>query len=246
MLKRMRIDPKGTTSGWPTLTVRGILRRLRCRSPLTLPDLEVAADLPLGGGRRLVKVLRAEGFIEPRGRGAWDLTQAGIRYSVATAAKPVTRATAEQALAQFLDRVRRVDQDPYFLAKAIRVVLYGSMLRPDVQLLSDVDLAVQLAPKEADPERAQELNQARVEEFAARGHAFRDILEVAHCWRRETFRFLKGRSRVISLADYAVEKSFLLAVPHQFLIGAPEQVPAEGPAMPTPPPRKRRPRGVPF
>lgn len=245
MLKRVRIDPKATISGWPTLTVRGILRSLRGRSPWTLPDLEAAAELPPGGGRRLVKVLRTEGYIERSGRVAWDLAQAGIRYSVATAAKPVTRATAEQALAQFLDRVQRVDEDPYFLAKAIRVVLYGSMLKPDVQRLSDVDLAVQLVPKEADPERAQVLNKERVEDLAARGHEFRNILEVAHCWYRETFKFLQSRSRVVSLADYDVEKSFILAVPHQFIIGTPEQIPADEPTTPRPA-RKRRPRGVPF
>ena len=202
--------------------------------------------MPTGGGRRLAEVMRDEGFVEPSGRGGWRLTQAGVTFSVATAAKPVTRATAEQALAQFLDRVRRAGQDPYFLAKPIRVVLYGSMLKRDVQRLSDVDLAVELVPKEADPARAQVLNQERVEELAARGHEFRNILEVGHCWHRETFKFLKSRSRVISLADYAVEKSFILAVPHQFLIGTPEQTQASEPATPAPAARKRRPRGVPF
>jgi len=36
----------------------------------------------------------------------------------------------------------------------------------------------------------------------------------------ETFRFLKGRSRVIFLADYNVEKGSVLAVPHRMLLGA--------------------------
>jgi predicted nucleotidyltransferase len=246
MLKQVRIDPKGTIAGWSTLTVRCVLRSLRGRSPWTLLELESAAKLHTGSGRRLVKVLRDQGLVEPTGRAGWGLTQAGVRFSVATAAKPVTRATAERALAQFLNRVRRAEQDPYFLARPIRVVLYGSVLKPDVERLSDVDLAVQLVPKEADPERAQLLNQERVEELAARGHEFRNILEVAHCWHRETFKFLKGRSRVISLADYAVEKSFILAVPHQFVIGTPEQIHADEPVTPAPPPRKRRPRGVPF
>lgn len=246
MLKRMRIDPKGMIAGWPTLTVRGVLRSLRGQSVWTLPELEAAAELPAGSVRCLVKALRDQGFVEPSGRAGWGLTQAGVRFSVATAAKPITRATADQALAQFLDRVRRADQDPYFMAKPIRVVLYGSMLKPDVERLSDVDLAVQLVPKEADRERAQLLNQERVEELAARGHEFRSILDVGHCWHWETFKFLKSRSRVISLADYAVEKSFVLAVPHQFLIGAPEQTQAHESTTPAPAPRKRRPRGAPF
>jgi len=219
---------------------------LRGRISWSLPDLEAAAELPAGKGRALAQVLRAEGLVERSGRGVWTLTQEGVTFSAATAAKPVTRATAERALAQLLDRVRRVDQDPYFLAKVTRLVLFGSMLKPEVQRLSDVDLAVELAPKEADYEHAQVLNRQRAEELASRGHQFRSFLEVEHCWHRETFQFLKGRSRVIALADYAAEKSFVLAVPHRVLIGTPEQIPAEKPATPVPWLRRRRPRRVPF
>jgi len=34
---------------------------------------------------------------------------------------------------------------------------------------------------------------------------------------------LKRQSRVIAIADYSVEKTFVLRVPHRFLIGQPEQ-----------------------
>src|SRR5207245_320136 len=108
---------------------------------------------------------RAEGLVDWSREEVWNLTQAGITLSAATAAAPVTRATAERALAQFLDRVRRVDQDPYFLAKVTRLVLFGSMLRPEVQRLSDVDLAVELSPKEADFDRSRVLNRERAEEL---------------------------------------------------------------------------------
>ena len=49
-------------------------------------------------------------------------------------------------------------------------------------------------------------------------------------------RFLKGRSRVISLADYTMEKSLVLAVPHRMLLGEPEELEPEPPpkALPTP------------
>jgi len=242
----MRIDPKATICGWPALTLRKVLRRLRGQLSWSLSDLEAAAGLPPGKGRALAQVLRAEGFVEVTGHGVWNLTQAAVTFSSATAAKPVTRATAERALAQFLDRVSRVNQDSYFLAKVTRLVLFGSMLMPEVQRPSDVDLAVELVPKEADSERAHVLNRQRAEELNSRGHQFRNFLEVAHCWHRETFQFLKGRSRVIALADYAVEKSFVLAVPHRVLIGTPEQILTEKPAAPAPSPRRRRPRGSPF
>jgi hypothetical protein len=49
---------------------------------------------------------------------------------------------------------------------------------------------------------------------------FESFLEEQFCWFLETFRFLKGRSRVFSLADYNVEKRLVLAVPLRMLRGS--------------------------
>jgi predicted nucleotidyltransferase len=142
-----------------------------------LPELEVAAGLTPGNGRALIKALKSEGLIEPAGRGAWTITQAGQTLSSATAAKRVTRATAEEALQQFLGRVERVNNDPYFLGKVTRAVLFGSMLKPETERLSDIDLAVEVASKEADLGRAREQDYERVEELGTQGHCFRNFVE---------------------------------------------------------------------
>ena len=68
--------------------------------------------------------------------------------------------------------------------------------------------------------------------MARAGHVFRDIFDIHLHWRREIFRFLKNRSRVISLADYTAEKSFAMNVPHRMLLGKEEIVPAELPPEP--------------
>ena len=133
----MRIDPKGTVAGWPALLVRRTLRRLRTRLPWGLGELESAAAVEAGEGRTLIKALLAEGLIEADGRDAWKVTQAGRTLSSATAAKRVTRTTAEKALEQFLGRVEQVNNDPYFLGKVTRVVLFGSMLKPEVERSSE-------------------------------------------------------------------------------------------------------------
>jgi predicted nucleotidyltransferase len=151
---RMRIDPKSMIGGWPALIVRKTLRHLRVWDQWGVETLESIAALAPGTGSDLVKALLVEGLIESCARGAWSVTQAGCAFSVATAAQLVTRVTAERALAQFLDRVEQVNRDPYFLGKVVRVVLFGSMLKPEVMRLSDVDLAVELATKESDSEQA--------------------------------------------------------------------------------------------
>jgi len=243
----MRIDAKETIGQYPVLLVRSTLRHLRDRPIWGVVELEAPAGLTPGEGRAMVRALRSEGLIEAAGRGAWKITQAGMTFSSATAARRITRATAEEALHQFLGRVERVNNDPYFLGKVTRVVLFGSMLKPEVERLSDVDLAVEVAPKDADFDRASVKNYERAEELAAQGHRFRNFLEQECCWYFEVFRFLKGHSRVIALADYAAEKALVLTVPHRVLLGAAEStssVPSVG--SPQSQVRKRRPRGCPF
>jgi len=243
----MRIDPKGMIGDCPALLVRKALRYLRDCDRWEAGVMEAAAALAPGTGGALIKALRTEGLIEASGSGVWTITQAGQRFSAATAAKPITRATAERALSEFLERATQVNESPYFLAKVTRLVLFGSMLRPEVERLSDVDLAVELARKEADFERARLLNYQRAEELAAQGRRLRNFLEWEICGHLETFRFLKGRSRVIALAEYSIEKALVLTVPHRFLIGEPEPMAVDSkPARTQPAVRNRRPRGCPF
>jgi predicted nucleotidyltransferase len=163
----MPIDPKGTIAGWPALLVRHTLRQLRTRLKWGLAELESAASVHAAEARALIKALLAAGLFEAQDRGAWAVTQAGQTLSSATASKRVTRATAQKALEQFLRRVERVNGDPYFLAKVTRLVLFGSILNPEVDRLSDVDLAVELSSKEEDFERARVRNYERVEELVS-------------------------------------------------------------------------------
>jgi predicted nucleotidyltransferase len=242
----MRIDPKSTIGGCPALIVRKMLRHLRVWDQWGVETLESIAALAPGTGRDLVKALQVEGLIESCARGAWSVTQAGCAFSVATAAKLVTRVTAERALAQFLERVEHVNRDPYFLGKVVRVVLFGSMLKPEVMRLSDVDLAVELATKGSDSEQAHEQNHRRAEELATKGKQFRNVIEVELCWYFETRHFLKGGSRVIALADYQTEKPFVLAVPHRVLLGEDELLPDDPKPKSRPMVRSRRPRDCPF
>ena len=114
----MRIDPEGTIAGKPALLVRGCLRTLRVRISWDLAALEAAASLEAGTGRSLLRALSAAGLVKSLGRGWWEITQAGQRLSSATAAKPITRATAEKALRDFLGRVELVNPGCAFLGQS--------------------------------------------------------------------------------------------------------------------------------
>jgi hypothetical protein len=106
--------------------------------------LEKAASVEPGRGPALAKALSAEGLIKRVRPDTWTITQDGQRLSSAAAAKPLSRVTAERVLCEFLKRVDKVNRDAYFLGRVNRVVLFGSMLRAEVAVLSDLDLAVEI------------------------------------------------------------------------------------------------------
>jgi len=104
-----------------------------------------------------------------------------------------------------------------FLGRVVTVVLFGSMLRPEVDRVSDVDFAVEITPKEPNKDRAGALNERDVQRMESLGRRFRGFLDRQFYWHREVFRSLKGRSRVISMVDLKAEGEFVLAVPHRIL-----------------------------
>ena len=79
----------------------------------------------------------------------------------------------------------------------------------------------------ADGEQFEVKHRRRVKALLSAGHAFRNILDMHFYWYREVFRFLKSRSRVVSLADYAAEKSLILNIPYRMLLGDDETAPVE-------------------
>ena len=79
-----------------------------------------------------MRTLAADGLIREVRSGLWTVSQSGMRFIAATAAKRLTRPTAERILAESLKRVNRVDKDRYFLGQVTRVVLFGSMLNLDI------------------------------------------------------------------------------------------------------------------
>jgi predicted nucleotidyltransferase len=207
--------------------------------------LEAAAGLPSGAGPELAKELGAQGLVRKLQRDTWTMRPAGMTFTAATASKRLTRAAAERSLAAFMQRVVHVNSDPYYLGRVARVVLFGSMLNPDADRPSDVDLAVQVVPRGADWDSHIEQNNERVSDLMTLGHRFRHTIEYAAYWHLEVFRILKSGSRPISLADYNVEKRLILAVPHRMLLGNDEPAPISVEHAPVPRVRRRS-RGCPY
>ena len=132
----------------------------------------------------------------------------------------MTQATARKTLEAFLGRVERVTADPYYLGKVTKVVLFGSYLREDATVLSDVDVAVVIEPKEPDADKHQRLNYQRVHDLEEAGRRIDTIFEQVLCGCQEVARYLKGRSPTPSLHDYKNDHPLVDAGPHRILLPA--------------------------
>jgi len=196
----MHIDPKSQIAEVPAMRVRDFLHRIR---ESYWSGECVASRLKLSDDRAgaLVAELLRLGYIEMTdvtGELRYHVTLAGAAFSMASAARPLTRQTAERNLAEFLDWVRAVNASKPFAFRIRRVLVFGSYLT-DQERINDVDVAIELVPRDDDPEKHQAANQSRIRAAYAAGRRFPNVLNERLWPAQEVYLFLRSRSRVISL-----------------------------------------------
>jgi hypothetical protein len=197
----MRIDSKGQIAGVPVLVVRDYLRRM---IPFRLSAHSIASDLKLSGPRaeELVSHLLRLGYVDPidtlDGEQHYKITLSGSTFTLASAAPPLTRRTAERKLAEFLERVRSVNDNPDFVFRIQKVLLFGSYLT-EQDRINDIDVAVELVHRETNPDKIAAAKQARVKEARKAGRRFSTLVDELIWPHQEVLLFLKSRSRAISL-----------------------------------------------
>lgn len=199
----MRIDTKATIAGHPALSVRELLRRGR-RGEWGTQFVQRILKVDQAEASRVLASLHNKGLIEPGdsegGERLYRATLLGRALAGASAGKPIKRATADRLLAGFLERVDRVNSDPYYLFRVEHAVVFGSYLS-DAEALGDLDVAIHLERKEADWDKHVALENARIGEARDAGREFPSY-EAEISWpETETRRFLKNRSTAISLHD---------------------------------------------
>jgi predicted nucleotidyltransferase len=198
----MRINPRDRIAGVPILEIRRLFRRRygewsseSIRAILKLSPFRVA---------KLISELHAVGYIEESkkidGRMLWQKTLDGCSLANAPAAKPLRRETADRLLDELLIRVRYVNANRRFLLKVTRVVVFGSYLT-EADRLGDIDLAVALEPKQQDPIVGYAQWRKKLRQADRDGIRFANSAERVWWPEIEVRKFLKSRSRAISLHD---------------------------------------------
>ncbi len=209
----MHINPNDSISGVNIVKIRNFLRKSgqseKWRADYVSSLLHLNEEQMLN----LLTELERMGYVEKDkfdyGEQYWHNTVNGNSLGNASAAKPYKRKTAEKALTEFMKRVQEVNSNPYYLYKVTRVILFGSYLT-DTAEVNDVDIALEILPKEKDIElRGVKLEKRRME-IEESGKRFNNITEWAGAAEIEVWNFLKSRSRVISM-HIATKELFDLA-----------------------------------
>jgi hypothetical protein len=117
--------------------VRTFLRRCRF---CTIVPATAAYDLKFDerDASAFLRELASLGLIEsvdhiPRREAeAYEIINRGLAFANASAARPITRKTAESVLAQFIERLHAVNANAEYVYRVESAVLFGSMLTDTV------------------------------------------------------------------------------------------------------------------
>jgi hypothetical protein len=241
----MRIKPDEVVAGFPMRKIRELLRQsvdfLSARHATKILEIKTKQAI------QLLERLEQRGFLERNpalpnsdDEPSWKRTVKGGALANALFSAPVSRQSAEKAMSEFLDRVRQVNCNSRFLYRVQKVVVFGSFLS-DSPFVGDLDLAVDLCPKEKDSCKHSELIRARANEAASCGRHFRNYVEGLRFAEQEVKMFLKARSRILQLTR--CDDGVLNITESRIIYESPEQDPAV-PMNPVPTQRVRRSRKI--
>lgn len=183
----MRITKEEVVAGHSALRVRGFLRRFESGF-FMLSAAEGFMQLKSRRAEDFINDMVALELIEPTmpfgDRAAFQVTTRGHAFANATAAKPISRGTAERVLREFVDRVNTVNASKEYAFKVKSAVLFGSMLSC-VDRLGDVDVAIDLRPCISDSARFRQQCDFRRHLAEERGRAFPTVNEWATWPKKE-------------------------------------------------------------
>jgi len=227
----MRISADQSIAGYPVFGVREFVRKYRFTNLFT-KAAEAALALSSEAAADFLSELVDLGFIEKsgeqNGNQLFRLTSNGQALANASAARPIHRKTAERVLAQFLERVHRVNATSEYLYQVKDVILFGSMLS-EAERLGDVDVAIKLKPKVIETKALEAWSTARRDAAEAAGRYFHTLFEWGLWPRHEVHLQLKAGSRSLSLHELE-EIQNIPDLCYRVLLGDPEQLAASMPS----------------
>lgn len=190
----MRITADQRIAGYPAVQIRQLMRETVGRA-ITLRYVREILQCSDSAAMRILNHLRREGFVDSV-QDHLEPSTKGSALAMATAAPPLRRETAEHLIDGLIGRAWAINADSKWAYRIGMLVLFGSCVR-GVERPNDVDIACELLPR-WNGERQREQEQIR---RAAKGERFRNMSEWATWPKLEVLRFLKSRTRGLSIQE---------------------------------------------
>jgi hypothetical protein len=190
----MRIESRQMIAGFPAVQIRRLMRETAGRS-ISLRWIREVLQCSEPTANRVLVDLRREGLVVSV-EDHFEPSLNGCALAQATAAKPLERSTAERLVWGVVERARLINADDDWAYRVVMLVVFGSVVA-GAERPNDVDVACRLKPRwqGAAQDKAEELRRA------ARDRRFRNTWECAAWPKLEVLRFLKSRSRGLSVQE---------------------------------------------
>jgi hypothetical protein len=189
----MRIESHQVIAGLPAKEARRFMREaagfiIRPRTVVEVLGLSESA------ARQLLREMQNEGLLAAK-EDYWLATAKGHALAMATAARPLRRATAERLIEEVVQRAREINGDSEFAYRVQRLVVFGSFLT-GAERPNDVDIGCCLVAR-FDGEKQHVMEGERRKKKGW----FMNTSEWAVWPKVEVLRKLKSGSRDLSIQE---------------------------------------------
>lgn len=111
----------------------------------------------------------------------------------------INKQNADKVFAEFMTRVVELNENNDFIYKVKRIVLFGSYLNSETDDFGDIDLGIELERRIEGEKAFNEAKHNIINKAKEAGKIFSNIVEELFYPQYLVFKFLKNRSRYISL-----------------------------------------------
>lgn len=207
----MKINTGENVEGIPILKIRDFLRKSYEFNPEYAAYL-LKVEEPQA--QKVLKALTTLGYLEELkdDTNTHRTTIKGNALAMSKGLPSITKEKAEKLFSEFMDRVKKVNENESLMYRVTQVVLFGSYIT-DAPSVNDINIAVKLDRKEHDKELYMAKHEVYVQEAEERGVTFKSFFDRLVYPEIEVHKLLKSKSRYLSF--HPIDDSILKEVKTQ-------------------------------
>jgi predicted nucleotidyltransferase len=200
----MQVNSRQTLAGLSILQLRRFFRQLVAHHQNSFSKKWLLKELPLTDSQadRVLEELASQGYISlaPSQHDAPEYRMTDVAHELvrSSAAKRISRTTAQDALEGLMSRAEELNANPKYLYSVCSVVVFGSFLNRN-ERLGDLDVAIELSSRIEDPD---ERTDARLRYAQDSGRRFSSFTEELYWAEAEIYQVLKARRRTLSIQPW--------------------------------------------